>query len=127
MSIPKELKYTNNHEWIRVEGETAFVGITDFAQSQLGDIVYVDITSLGDSLGQNECFGSIEAVKTVAEAFMPVSGEVLEANEAIDGQPDLINTDPYGAGWIIKIKIANAAELDSLLSAEQYEALIADH
>jgi len=127
MSVPKELKYTNNHEWIRVEGDVAFVGITDFAQGQLGDIVFVDITSIGDTLSQNECFGSIEAVKTVAEAFMPVSGEVLEANPEIDGQPDLINTDPYGAGWIIKISVANPAELENLLTAEQYDAMVADH
>ena len=124
MNIPANLKYSNDHEWLRVEGNQAYVGITDFAQSQLGDIVFVDVPTVGESLSQNEVFGSIEAVKTVSDAFLPVGGEVVEFNEALESDPALVNKDPYGEGWIIKINIADAAELDSLLSADDYAKLI---
>ena len=111
MNIPANLKYSNDHEWVRVEGNEAFVGITDFAQGQLGDIVFVDVPTVGESLGQNEVFGSIEAVKTVSDAFLPVSGEILEFNEALENDPALVNKDPYGEGWIIKVNMANPAKL----------------
>ena len=124
MNIPANLKYSNDHEWIRVEGNQAFIGITDFAQSQLGDIVFVDVPTVGESLAQNEVFGSIEAVKTVSDAFIPVAGEVIEFNEALENDPALVNKDPYGEGWIVKINITDAAELDSLLSADDYAKLI---
>lgn len=124
MNIPANLKYSNDHEWVRVEGNEAYIGITDFAQSQLGDIVFVDVPTVGETLAQNEVFGSIEAVKTVSDAFLPVGGEVLELNAALENDPALVNKDPYGEGWIIKISIANAAELDTLLSAEDYAKLI---
>ena len=114
MNIPANLKYSNDHEWVRVEGNEAFVGITDFAQGQLGDIVFVDVPTVGESLGQNEVFGSIEAVKTVSDAFLPVSGEILEFNEALENDPALVNKDPYGEGWIIKVNMANPAEVDTL-------------
>ena len=120
MNIPANLKYSNDHEWVRVEGNEAFVGITDFAQGQLGDIVFVDVPTVGESLGQNEVFGSIEAVKTVSDAFLPVSGEILEFNEALENDPALVNKDPYGEGWIIKVNMANPAEVDTLLSADDY-------
>lgn len=123
MNIPAELKYSKDHEWVKVEGDTAVIGITDFAQSQLGDIVFVDIPTVGEMLGQNEVFGSIEAVKTVSDAFMPVGGEVLEMNEELDGNPALVNSDPYGA-WIIKVKMSDKADLDVLLSAADYEKFI---
>lgn len=124
MNIPANLKYSNDHEWVRVEGNEAYIGITDFAQGQLGDIVFVDVPTVGETLAQNEVFGSIEAVKTVSDAFLPVGGEVLEFNDALENDPALVNKDPYGEGWIIKISIANAAELDTLLSAEDYAKLI---
>lgn len=124
MNIPANLKYSNDHEWVRVEGNEAFVGITDFAQGQLGDIVFVDVTTVGESLGQNEVFGSIEAVKTVSDAFLPVSGEILEFNEALENDPALVNKDPYGEGWIIKVNMANPAEVDTLLSADDYAKLV---
>ena len=124
MNIPANLKYSNDHEWVRVEGNEAFVGITDFAQSQLGDIVFVDVPPVGASLGQNEVFGSIEAVKTVSDAFLPVSGEILEFNEALENDPALVNKDPYGEGWIIKVNMANPAEVDTLLSADDYAKLV---
>ena len=124
MNIPANLKYSNDHEWVRVEGNEAFVGITDFAQGQLGDIVFVDVTTVGESLGQNEVFGSIEAVKTVSDAFLPVSGEILEFNEALENAPALVNKDPYGEGWIIKVNMANPAEVDTLLSADDYAKLV---
>ncbi|MBQ9427315.1 MAG: glycine cleavage system protein GcvH [Paludibacteraceae bacterium] len=124
MNFPSNLKYTNDHEWIRVEGEVAYVGITDYAQSELGEIVFVDIDTVGDTIGQNEVFGSVEAVKTVSDLNMPVTGEVLEVNEALNDQPELVNNDPYGEGWMIKIAVKNAAELDSLLSAEAYQAIL---
>ena len=124
MNIPANLKYSNDHEWVRVEGNEAFVGIPDFAQGQLGDIVFVDVPTVGESLGQNEVFGSIEAVKTVSDAFLPVSGEILEFNEALENDPALVNKDPYGEGWIIKVNMANPAEVDTLLSADDYAKLV---
>lgn len=124
MSTPSELKYSKDHEWIRVEGSEAYIGITDFAQSQLGDIVYIDVTSQGETLGANEILGSIEAVKTVSDAFMPVSGKVLEFNEALNDAPETVNKDPYGEGWMIKIQITDPSELDVLLSADDYLKLI---
>lgn len=124
MNIPVELHYTSEHEWIRVEGEVAYVGITDYAQSELGEIVFLDINTQGESLEQAEVFGSVEAVKTVSDLNMPVAGEVLEVNEIINDQPELVNNDPYGDGWMIKIQIANPAELETLLDAEAYKALI---
>ena len=124
MNIPANLKYSNDHEWVRVEGNESFVGITDFAQGQLGDIVFVDVPTVGESLGQNEVFGSIEAVKTVSDAFLPVSGEILEFNEALENDPALVNKDPYGEGWIIKVNMANPAEVDTLLSADDYAKLV---
>ena len=124
-NIPAELKYSNDHEWCRVEGEYAYVGITDFAQSELGDIVFVDIQSEGENLAAGDIFGTIEAVKTVSDAFTPVSGEVVEVNPAIDADPALVNKDPYGEGWMVKVKMSDPAEVDALLSAEQYAALIA--
>ena len=124
MNIPSNLKYTNDHEWIRVEGEVAYVGITDYAQSELGEIVFVDIDTVGETIEQNGVFGSVEAVKTVSDLNMPVTGEVLEVNEALDGQPELVNNDPYGEGWMIRIAVKDAAELDTLLDAEGYKAII---
>ena len=124
MNILENLKYTRDHEWIKVKGEEAYIGITDFAQHELGDIVYVDISSEGAKLDQEEVFGSIEAVKTVSDLLMPVSGEVLEFNVEIEAEPSLINTDPYGEGWIIKIKMTNPSEANNLLTADQYKELI---
>ena len=124
MNIPAELRYTKEHEWIRVEGNVAYVGITDYAQSELGEIVFVDINTQGETVAQDEVFGSVEAVKTVSDLNMPVTGEVLEVNETINDQPELVNNDPYGEGWMIKITVADAAELDNLLDAAAYQALI---
>ncbi len=124
MNIPQNLKYSNDHEWIRVEGNEAFIGITDFAQGQLGDIVFVDVDTVGETLEANEVFGSIEAVKTVSDAFIPVGGEILEFNEALNDAPDTVNKDPYGEGWMIKIKMTDPSQVDALLTAEQYAALI---
>ena len=124
MNIPSNLHYTKEHEWIRVEGNEAYVGITDYAQSELGEIVFVDINTEGETLAQEEVFGSVEAVKTVSDLNMPVSGEVLEINETINVQPELVNNDPYGEGWMIKISVANPEELNNLLDAEGYQALI---
>jgi glycine cleavage system H protein len=126
MNIPSNLKYTKDHEWIRVEGEVAFVGITDFAQGELGDIVYLEIETVGETLAKEEVFGTIEAVKTVSDLFMPVSGEILEMNGALNDAAELVNTDPYEKGWLIRIKISDAAEMDELLSADQYKELIAE-
>lgn len=123
-NIPSNLKYSKDHEWIRVEGEEAFVGITDFAQSQLGDIVFVDITTEGETLAQNEAFGTIEAVKTVSDAFMPVAGDVLEFNGTLEESPETVNKDPYGEGWMIKIRVTEPGQLDGLLSADEYAKLI---
>ena len=124
MNIPAELRYTNEHEWIRVEGEVAYVGITDYAQSELGEIVFLDINTQGETLAQAEVFGSVEAVKTVSDLNMPVSGEVLEVNETINDQPELVNNDPYGDGWMIKIQLSDPTELDTLLDAAAYQVLI---
>ena len=124
MNVPAELKYTEEHEWIRVEGEEAYVGITDYAQSQLGDIVFVEVETEGDNLEAGDTFGSIEAVKTVSDLYMPVAGEVLEFNSELEDQPDLVNKDPYGKGWIIKVKIEDEAQLDGLLNADAYKASI---
>ena len=124
MNTPSNLLYTKEHEWIRVEGEEAYVGITDYAQSELGEIVFVDINTEGETLGQNEVFGSVEAVKTVSDLNMPVEGEVLAVNEGINDQPELVNTDPYGEGWMIKIRVAYPEQLDTLLDAEGYQAMI---
>lgn len=124
MNIPSNLKYSKDHEWISVDGDTATVGITDFAQSQLGDIVFLDINTVGETLQAEEVFGTIEAVKTVSDVFLPVDAEILEFNEALNDAPDTVNKDPYGAGWIVKIKLTDATQLDNLLSAEQYQALI---
>ena len=123
-NIPAELKYSNDHEWCRVEGEYAYVGITDYAQAQLGDIVFVDIQTEGETLNAGDVFGTIEVVKTVSDLFLPVAGEVLEQNEALADQPELVNTDPYGEGWLIKIKPAADADYDALLDAEGYKAVI---
>ena len=124
MSIPEELKYSKEHEWIRVEGEEAYIGITDFAQGELGDIVYVEVETEGESLDAHEVFGTIEAVKTVSDLFLPLAGEVSEFNEELEGNPDLINSDPYGKGWIIKIKISDASQVDELMDAAGYEAIL---
>lgn len=125
MNFPAELKYTKDHEWIRVEGEVAYVGITDYAQKELGEIVYVDITTEGETVAKEEVFGTIEAVKTVSDLFMPISGEVLAFNTALEDKPELVNEDVYGAGWLIKVSIADASELNDLLSAEEYQKIIA--
>ena len=126
MNFPNDVKYTKEHEWIRLEGDVAYVGITDYAQEQLGDIVFVDIQTLGETLAADEVFGTIEVVKTISDLFLPVAGEVLEQNETLEEQPELVNKDPYGEGWLIKIKPAADADLDSLLDAEAYKALIND-
>ena len=122
MNFPDNLRYTSEHEWIRVEGDEAFVGITDYAQSELGEIVFIDVPTVGETVGQGEVFGSVEAVKTVSDLNMPVTGEVLEINEELNAAPELVNNDPYGKGWIIRIAIKDAAELDSLMDAKAYEA-----
>lgn len=124
MNIPANLKYTKDHEWIRVEGDTAFVGVTDFAQGELGDIVYVEIETQGETLSSEEVFGTVEAVKTVSDLFMPVSGEILEVNPELESNPEVVNKDPYGKGWMIKVKLNNPSEADSLLTAEQYGEII---
>ena len=125
MIFPTELKYTKDHEWIRVEGDVAYVGITDFAQSELGEIVYIDITTEGETVESEETFGTIEAVKTVSDLFMPVTGEVLEVNAELEDAPELINEDAYGKGWLIKVAVADPAQVNELLSAEEYQQLIA--
>ena len=124
MNFPADLKYTKDHEWIRVEGNNATIGITDFAQKELGDIVYVDITTVGETVAQEEIFGTVEAVKTVSDLFMPLTGKVLEMNKDIDSAPESVNNDPYGKGWMIKISIDNASELEGLLSCDAYKSLI---
>lgn len=124
MNFPSELKYTEDHEWIRIEGDTAVIGITEHAQNELGDIVYVDINTVGEALGKGDVFGSVEAVKTVSDLFIPVAGTVLEVNEELDGEPELVNTDPYGRGWMVKISLTNPGDEDGLLSAEQYQEFI---
>ena len=124
MNFPNDVKYTKEHEWIRLEGDVAYVGITDYAQSQLGDIVFVECETVGDALEAGETFGTIEAVKTVSDLYLPVAGEVLEFNEELEGEPELVNKDPYGKGWIVKIKISDETELDGLLNADAYKAII---
>ena len=128
MQFPSQLKYTKEHEWIRIEGDTAYVGITDFAQGELGDIVYVEIDTLGETVSQNEIFGTVEAVKTTSDLFMPVDGEVLEFNSQLDDSdgdnPGLINEDPYGDGWIVKIRLTNPSQLDELMDADAYKAMV---
>jgi glycine cleavage system H protein len=124
MNIPAELKYTKEHEWVRVEGDVAVIGITDFAQSELGDIVYVEIETVGETLDQDEVFGSVEAVKTVSDLFMPVSGEILEFNEGLEANPEAVNKDAYGDGWMIKVKLSDPSQLDSLMDAAAYQALV---
>ena len=125
MNIPSNLKYSKDHEWVRVEGDTAYIGITDFAQSELGEIVIVDITTEGETLDSEAVFGSIEAVKTVSDLFMPLGGEVLEVNPKLEDNPELVNSDPYGEGWMIKVKMTDPSEAGNLLDAEAYKALIA--
>lgn len=124
MNIPSELKYTKDHEWIKIDGDIATVGITDFAQSELGDIVYVDVDTLDDTVEEGEVFGSVEAVKTVSDLFMPLKGEVTEFNEELEDEPELVNSDPYNKGWMIKIEISDSSQIDNLLDAEAYEKLI---
>jgi glycine cleavage system H protein len=124
MNIPADLKYTKDHEWIKLDGTTATVGITDFAQGELGDIVYIDINTVGQEVNQHDVFGTVEAVKTVSDLFMPVSGKVLEVNPALDGSPEKVNADPYGEGWMVKIAVKNTAEVEALLTAAQYKELI---
>lgn len=124
MNIPSELKYSKDHEWVKVEGDIATIGITDFAQGELGDIVFVEIETLNESLSKEEVFGTVEAVKTVSDLFMPVSGEIIELNSALESSPELVNQDPYGQGWMIKVKISNPSEVDALLDARSYEELV---
>ena len=124
MEFPKELKYSKDHEWLRVEGGNAYIGITEFAQGELGDIVFVDVDTEGEELEKEEVFGSIEAVKTVSDLFMPINGEILSFNKKLEDEPELINTDPYGEGWIIEISISDVTELDELLDASEYQELV---
>lgn len=124
MNIPAQLKYTKDHEWIKVEGDTGIVGITEFAQGELGDIVFIEVETIGENLNKEETFGTIEAVKTVSDIFMPVAGEILEFNPALESSPEIVNKDPYGDGWIVKIRISNPGEVSDLLSADQYKELI---
>ena len=124
MNVPEELKYTKDHEWVRVEGESIVVGVTDFAQKELGDIVYVDVDTEGETIEKEEVFGSVEAVKTVSDLMMPVSGEIVAFNEVLEDEPELVNSDTYGRGWMIKVLLSDFTELDSLLSADQYKELI---
>ena len=125
MNIPENLKYTKDHEWVLVEGDTATVGVTDFAQSELGDIVYVEVETLDETLDKEEVFGTIEAVKTVSDLFMPISGEIIEFNDKLETNPEVVNEDPYGEGWMIKIKLSNADDLNELLSPEEYQSEVA--
>ena len=124
MNIPSELKYTKDHEWIKIDGDIATVGITDFAQGELGDIVYVEVDTLDETLEIEEVFGTVEAVKTVSDLFLPLTGEIIEFNESLEDEPEKVNTDPYGDGWMIKLKISDDSQVDNLLSAEDYKALI---
>ncbi len=124
MNLPAELKYTKEHEWVRIDGDVATVGITDFAQRELGDIVYVEVETLDETLNQDEVFGSVEAVKTVSDLFLPLSGEIIEFNEGLEDDPELVNTDPYNEGWMIKLKISDESQIDGLMSADDYKALI---
>jgi len=124
MNIPENLKYTKDHEWVKIDGDTATIGITDFAQHELGDIVYVEVETEGENMSKEEVFGTVEAVKTVSDLFMPISGEIIEFNSALEANPEAVNTDAYGEGWMIKVKIEDESELDSLLSAAAYKALV---
>jgi glycine cleavage system H protein len=124
MNVPENLLYTKDHEWLRVEGNVGYVGVTDFAQGELGDIVFIEIETVGETLGKEEVFGTIEAVKTVSDMFMPLSGEILEVNPELDANPAVVNKDPYGKGWMVKIKITNPAELDGLLTPDKYKAIL---
>ena len=124
MNIPSELKYTKDHEWVKIEGDIATVGITDFAQSELGDIVYVEVETLDETLAAEEIFGTVEAVKTVSDLFLPLSGDIIEFNTALEDEPEKVNKDPYGDGWMIKIKCSNLSEIDGLLTSEAYKTLI---
>jgi glycine cleavage system H protein len=124
MNFPSELKYTKDHEWVKINGNEALIGITDFAQRELGDIVYVDVNSIGETIQKEAVFGSVEAVKTVSDLFMPLTGEVLEVNKDIDSAPEVVNKDPYGKGWMIKIKISNPSEISELLDVEEYKKLV---
>lgn len=124
MNIPSELKYTKDHEWIKLEGNIATVGITDFAQGELGDIVYVEVETIDETLDKDEVFGTVEAVKTVSDLFLPLTGEIIEFNEALEDEPEKVNSDPYGEGWMVKIKISDSSEIGELLSADGYKALI---
>lgn len=124
MKFPEELKYSKEHEWVRIEGDVVYVGITDFAQSELGEIVYVDITTEGESLAKDEIFGTVEAVKTVSDLFLPIGGEILEVNPELEDTPELVNEDPYGKGWMIKLKASDISEADSLMTADEYKKLI---
>ncbi|MBO9672496.1 MAG: glycine cleavage system protein GcvH [Sphingobacteriaceae bacterium] len=124
MNFPSELKYTKDHEWVRVEGNEAYIGVTDFAQRELGDIVYVDINTVGSEVAKEEVFGTVEAVKTVSDLYMPVTGTVLEVNAELNDNPELVNSDPYGEGWMVKVSLADLAELESLLTAEAYQELV---
>ena len=124
MNIPSELKYTKDHEWVSIEGEIATVGITDFAQGELGDIVYVEVETVDETLDKEEVFGTVEAVKTVSDLFLPLSGEIIEFNESLEDEPEKVNSDPYGEGWMVKIKLSNPSEAEELLSDEDYKALI---
>ncbi len=124
MKIPQELKYTKDHEWVKIEGDTATIGVTDFAQGELGDIVYVEVETLDETLEKEEVFGTVEAVKTVSDLFMPLSGEIIEFNDSLEDEPEKVNEDPYGEGWMIKIKMSDASEVDSLLSADEYKEVV---
>jgi glycine cleavage system H protein len=124
MNFPSELKYTKDHEWVRIEGNEAFIGITDFAQRELGDIVYIDINTIGDEVSKDEVFGTVEAVKTVSDLYMPVTATVLEVNTALNDNPELVNSDPYGQGWMVKASVSDASQLEGLLTAEAYQALV---
>jgi len=124
MNIPSELKYTKDHEWVRVEGDFAFIGITDFAQGELGEIVYVEIETEGETLDKEEVFGTVEAVKTVSDLFMPITGEIIEFNGKLEDEPELVNSDPYGDGWMVKVKLSDEAELEELLTSSQYEEIV---
>lgn len=124
MNIPAELKYTKDHEWIKVEGDIITVGITDFAQGELGDIVYVEVETVDETLDAEDVFGTVEAVKTVSDLYLPVAGEIIEFNDSLEDEPEKVNTDPYGAGWMVKVKVSDVSELNTLLSAEEYKALI---
>jgi glycine cleavage system H protein len=124
MNIPAELKYTKDHEWVSIEGDIATIGITDFAQGELGDIVYVEVETVDETLDIEEVFGTVEAVKTVSDLFLPLSGEIIEFNESLEDEPEAVNTDPYGAGWMIKLKFSDNSQIEDLMSAEDYKALV---